>query len=149
MKIKQEIEWVVGELPQTESLKLIAVETGDTTIASIGYYDKKLATWFRDNEQAVNSRVIAWASVPLFQGFPSEGQKVEFTDVYRCENPNADDPKFCRLVKAVEFIAKRLSLQLGRDFTGANVDELQQLNQTINRLDGIKDYILNGKESEA
>ena len=73
MKIKQEIEWVAGELPQTESLKLIAVATGDTTIACIGYYNKKMATWFRDDERAVTSQVVAWASVPLFQGFPTEG----------------------------------------------------------------------------
>jgi hypothetical protein len=148
MKIKQEIEWVSGELPQTESLKLIAVATGDTTIASIGYYDKKMAAWFRDDERAVTSKVVAWASVPLFQGFPNEGQKVEFGDAYRCDNPNADKARFGRLVKAVEFVAAQLSQQIGQRFPDADVHERQTLNATIKRLDMIRGYIMNGEEAE-
>jgi hypothetical protein len=148
MKIKQEIEWVAGELPQTESLKLIAVAVGDTTIASIGYYDKKAETWFRDDERAVTSQVVAWASVPLFQGFPTEGQKVDFGDLYICDNPNADKAMFRRLVKAVEFVAARLSQQIGQRFPDADVHERQTLNQTIKRLDTIRGYILNGEEPE-
>jgi hypothetical protein len=147
MKIKQEIEWVAGELPQTESLKLIAVATGDTTIASIGYYDKKAETWFRDDERAVASQVLAWASVPLFQGFPTEGQKVEFGDAYRCDNPNADKAMFGRLVIAVEFIARTLSKQIGSGFLEAGVHERIELNRTIRRLDTIKGYIMEGEEA--
>lgn len=147
MKIKQEIEWVSGELPQTESLKLIAVATGDTTIASIGYYDKKMAAWFRDDERAVTSKVVAWASVPLFQGFPNEGQKVEFGDAYRCDNPNADKARFGRLVIAVEFIARRLANQIGSGFAKAGVHDRIELNRTIRRLNTIKGYIMEGEEA--
>lgn len=149
MKIKQEIEWVSGELPETKSLKIVAEVVGGTTIAQIAYYDKNQRCWFRDDERAIHGEVSAWAPVPLFQGFPAEGQKVEFDDVYRCDNPNAEPARFRRLVKAVEFIAKRLSLQIGREFTDADVHERQALNQTIKRLDTIRDYILIGKEDEA
>lgn len=149
MKIKQEIEWVSGELPETKSLKIVAEVVGGTTIAQIAYYDKKQRCWFRDDERAVHGEVAAWASVPLFQGFPADGQKVEFGDVYQCDNSLADPARLRRLIKAVEFIAKRLSLQIGREFAVADVHERQSLNQTIKRLDTIKDYILNGKEPEA
>lgn len=86
--------------------------------------------------------------MPHYQCFPAEGQKVEFTDAYRCDNPLSDPARMRRLIKAVEFIAKRLSLQIGKEFTGATLYEIQGLNQTINRLDTIRDYILNGKEPE-
>ena len=149
MKIKQEIEWVVGELPETKSLKLVAEVVGGTSIVSIGYYDKNQRCWFRDDDRAIHGEAAAWAPVPLFQGFPSEGRKVEFTDVYRCDNPNAEEARFRRLVKAVEFVARRLSLQIGRQFADADVHERYTLSETIKRLDTIKDYILAGKEDEA
>lgn len=122
MKIKQEIEWVVGELPATESLKLIAVEVGGTTIASIGYYDKKLATWFRDNEQAVYSRVIAWASVPLFQGVPAE-----------CDSAGHLDSVIERLIEAVGILGKESERRLWTEFEdpdhkyGSELDKLKHL----------------------
>lgn len=56
---------------------------------------------------------------------------------------------FRRLVNAVDLIARRLSLQIGKEFTGSSTHELHELNQTIIRLDTIRDYILNGKEPEA
>ena len=77
MKIKQDIEWVSGELPETKSLKIVAEVVGGTTIAQIAYYDKNQRCWFRDDARAVHGEVAAWASVPLFQGFPADGQKVE------------------------------------------------------------------------
>lgn len=74
MKIKQEIEWVVGELPETESLKLVAIVCDGTTIAMIGYYSKKEKVWYRDDERFIDSQVVAWAKVPLF-GVPASSEE--------------------------------------------------------------------------
>lgn len=156
MKIKQEIEWVVGENPESTATKLIAIKDDGGILIQTGsfYADEEMSApcWHFENGETVpmqHAEVIAWASMPTFDGFPAEGQNVEFTDAYRCDNPLCDPARTRRLVKAVEFIAKRLSLQVGRQFADADVYERQELNQTIKRLDTIRDYILNGKEPEA
>lgn len=78
MKIKQEIEWVVGELPETESLKLVAIELGDRNDTAMASYMASTGLWkFTDGFKAP-AKVLAWASMPHFQGFPAEGQKLEF-----------------------------------------------------------------------
>lgn len=156
MKIKREIEWVVGEHPESTATKLIAIkEDGETLIQTGSFYADEEASapcWHFENGDVVppqHAEVLAWASMPSYEGFPAEGQKVEFTDAYRCDNPNAEEARFRRLVKAVEFVARRLSLQIGRQFADADVHERYTLSETIKRLDTIKDYILTGKEDEA
>lgn len=155
MKIKQEIEWVVGENPKSSTMKIIAVDDHGQVFTASGRYDSEFEhsepRWCWENCRPIPAsiKVLAWASMPTFEGFPAEGQKVEFTDAYRCDNPLCDPARTRRLVKAVEFIAKRLSLQVGREFADADVCERQELNQTIMRLDTIRDYILNGKDLEA
>ena len=156
MKIKQEIEWVVGENPESTATKLIAVkDDGGILIQTGSFYadcDVSAPCWHFENGEAVppqHAEVLAWASMPHYQAFPADGQKVEFGDVYQCENSLADPARLRRLIKAVEFIAKKLSLQIGRDYPETNVYERPELNRTLRRLDTIKDYILNGKEPEA
>lgn len=156
MKIKQEIEWVVGENPESAATKLIAIRDDGVILIQTGsfYADEEMSApcWHFENGEAVPMQrveVLAWASMPTFDGFPAEGQKVEFTDVYRCDNPLSDPARMRRLIKAVEFIAKRVSIQAGREFAGADVHEIQALNQTIKRLDTIRDYILIGNGPEA
>lgn len=155
MKIKQEIEWVAGELPATASLKLIAVKDDNGILIQTGSFyadcDVSAPCWHFENGEVVPpqyAEVLAWASLPNYEGFPTEGQKVEFTDVYQCDNPNAEQARFRRLVKAVEFIARQVSQQVGQRFADADVHERQSLNATIKRLDAIRDYILIGKGPE-
>lgn len=71
MKTKTIIEWVSGESPETESLKLISITEGDgRKRTSIGFMLD--GTWFEDggilplaDEGGV---VTAWAPLPVFDG---------------------------------------------------------------------------------
>lgn len=83
MKIKQEIEWVVGENPGEPSVKLVAVEYEgrvEVTTGSFAHADSVSGPrWYYSNNAEIpywESTVLAWASMPHYQGFPAEGQKV-------------------------------------------------------------------------
>jgi hypothetical protein len=156
MRIKKEIEWVFGELPETGAIKMVTVEVvreNRRYVVQAQWDGEKwrVLDWSgkRGEPLLVTGEVpVAWADVEPPERFPTEGQKVEFDDLYRCDNPNADKARFRRLVKAVEFVAARLSQQIGQRFPDADVYERQTLNATIKRLDTIRGYIMNGEEPE-
>lgn len=134
MKIKQEIEWVVGELPETQSLKLVNLEFGDVKTVRTAYYNHSRAAWIDEDSLVVYSigNVCAWASIPLFQGFPAEGQKTELGDVYRCDQKHPD-PVVERLIEAVGFLGKESERRLWSEFEdpdhkyGSDLDKLKHL----------------------
>jgi hypothetical protein len=149
VKTKTTIEWVSGESPDTESKKLISITESDgRKRTSIGFMLD--GNWFEGKGILPlideGSLVSAWAPLPVFDE-EAEGQKVEFDDLYRCDNPNADKARFGRLAIAVEFIARILSRQIGSGFAKAGVHDRIELNRTIRRLNTIKGYIMEGEEA--
>lgn len=156
MKIKQEIWWVVGELPETESLKLVAMELGDRLETTIAGYRESSGTWHFSDGSLVQDRVPAWAPMPHCEGFPAEGQNVEFTNVYKCDqesqgsagNP-ADphpDPVVERLIEAVKMLGREAQRQLGKEYADAGLYERPGINSKLYRLGSLDEYVRTGKE---
>ena len=79
MKIKQEIEWVFGENPESTATKLIAIRDDSGILIQTGSFyadcDVSAPCWHFENGEVVppqHAEVIAWASMPAFDGFPSD-----------------------------------------------------------------------------
>jgi hypothetical protein len=153
MRIKKEIEWVFGELPETGAIKMVTVEVvreNRRYVAQAQWDGEKwrVLDWSgkRGDPLLSDGEVpVAWGDVAPCPKFPTEGQKVEFDGVHICENQNADKARFQRLVIAVEFIARNLSIQIGNRFSEAGIYERIELSRTTRRLDTIKGYIMEGE----
>lgn len=83
MKIKQEIEWVSGESPETQGIKLLSVIESDGTRRTItGYMSRGI--WYQTNSAdpliVSGVYVMAWASFPTFE---AESPKVHEGQVGR------------------------------------------------------------------
>ena len=114
MKIKQEIEWVFGENPESTATKLIAIRDDGGILIQTGsfYADEEMSApcWHFENGETVpmqHAEVLAWASMPTFEGFPAEGQKVEFDDVHKC-NQMRPNHAVESLINAIDVISEEL-----------------------------------------
>jgi hypothetical protein len=156
MKIKQEIWWVVGELPETESLKLVAVELGDRRDTAIASYRASSGLWEFSAGFKVPAKVLAWASMPAYEGFPAEGQKVEFTNVHKCDqDPRGSagipadphpDPVVERLIEAVKMLGREAQRQLGKEYAEAGLYERPGINSKLYWLGSLDEYVRTGKD---
>lgn len=91
MKTKTLLEWVSGESPETDSLKLISItEGGGHKRTSIGFMLD--GTWFEDGGilslADEGSLVTAWAALPVFDG--------------QAEQAETEGKTFCEALDAIK-----------------------------------------------
>ncbi len=148
-KVKTEIEWVTGENPVTESIKLVAVwhpNEGSRTVE--GYFAVTTSIWYYHSNnfpiEVGQNKVIAWAAPPIFDGTPIEDPKLSYQAPSVREELDHNHVHIARLIQVVSDLSVDMSRIIGRDLDTARPHEIPSINEKCNKLTNVSKYLLTG-----